>query len=279
MNNRFFSDAIKYKIVLNNLDKNEGILKCNNCSKKIKTIHDCHFDHVNPFSKCGESKLSNCEIVCANCNLHKNQKEMNDFVLEEKAKYFIYGNGILVVNEREAVTDKTPYSTKKDLELAVINFVEKMGDINKIDFLREKNNLPPFGLVVRYYGGLKQMKKELGIKTGIQDWNRITIKSAIKIHIENNGNLLQKDLTMKNNLPSLPCILSRYPELKNFNDIKVHFGLNPTRTYWDYSSTIYAGKEFVKKTNGRITEKDFKKTNNLPTTKVIYKLFGSLAKY
>ena len=41
---------------------------------------------------------------------------------------------------------------------------------------------------------------------------------------------------------------------------------------------LEAGKAFVKK-KGKLTEKDFKAENNLPTSKVVYKFFGSINNY
>ena len=41
---------------------------------------------------------------------------------------------------------------------------------------------------------------------------------------------------------------------------------------------LEAGKAFVKK-KGKLTEKDLKAENNLPTSKVVYKYFGSINNY
>ena len=38
--------------------------------------------------------------------------------------------------------------------------------------------------------------------------------------VDQNGDIAQKDMKKANKLPSIPCVLNYYPELKNFTDIK-----------------------------------------------------------
>jgi len=97
-------------------------------------------------------------------------------------------------------------------------------------------------------------------------------------YIEQNGDILQKDLTKKNKLPSLPCILNYYPEYKSFTDIKKNMFNLTVRPSWDIESVIQAGKDFVEK-HGKLTESSLRAENNLPTARIVYKYFGSLAAY
>ena len=90
MNDRFFSESVQYQAVLSNLEKNNGQLKCALCGKILVSKSECHFDHILAYAKGGKSILSNCQILCIDCNLSKSNKEMNDFLLEEKAKRFMY---------------------------------------------------------------------------------------------------------------------------------------------------------------------------------------------
>ena len=57
-------------------------------------LYTSHFDHILAYAKGGKSILSNCQILCIDCNLSKSNKEMNDFLLEEKAKRFMSGETI-----------------------------------------------------------------------------------------------------------------------------------------------------------------------------------------
>jgi len=96
MNDRFFSDSVQYQAVLLNLEKNNGQLKCELCGKNLVSKSECHFDHILAYAKGGKSTLENCQILCTDCNLSKSDKEMHDFILEEKAKRFMSGETINV---------------------------------------------------------------------------------------------------------------------------------------------------------------------------------------
>lgn len=88
MGSREFSDAVKLEVIKANLEKHNGKICCEICSNNLSSIKECHFDHIYPFAKGGKSTLENCQLLCAACNLKKNDKELKDFVLEEKAKSF-----------------------------------------------------------------------------------------------------------------------------------------------------------------------------------------------
>lgn len=283
MNERFFSESIQYQAVLENLEKNGGQLKCENCKKNINNRTECHFDHILPFSKGGKSVLSNCQILCSECNLKKNDKEMHDFVLEEKAKKFLLGDGILENDNFEVEKQKNNKSngklSKKEVETIIRNFVSKNGRIRRIDFARERNKLPAFSLINLYWGGIKQMQKELGFQVGVPEWNRESIKLTVEDFIKTKGDIIQSNFKSRNGLPSIPCILAYYPELHNFSEIKEFFGLKRTRQNWNHESATQAGKTFISQTNGKLTQKDLRSRNNLPDMKVIQRLFGTLAYY
>lgn len=93
-----------------------------------------------------------------------------------------------------------------------------------------------------------------------------------------NPDFKQSDLTKDNNLPSLPCILSYYPEFKNFSDIKIALGHELNYELWTEEKVISACKEYLK-IHKKIVLKDLKKENGLPTAKVIYRIYGSMEEF
>ncbi|MBQ2661023.1 MAG: hypothetical protein IJF80_00030 [Clostridia bacterium] len=125
---------------------------------------------------------------------------------------------------------------------------------------------------------MNNLKKAFGIVDMSYNWNRETIKTALYEYLERNGEIFQKDLIKSNGLPSLPCILSYYPEYKNFTDIKRGLCEIDVPENWTVDNAITAGKAFLEH-NNKITQKDLNSRNNLPSANVINKLFGSLANY
>ena len=281
MSTRDFSDSIKLEIIKTNLEKHNGRICCEVCGINLSSISECHFDHIHPFAKGGKSSVENCQLLCSNCNLKKNDKELKEFILEEKAKQFLNGNTML--EETSTRVDNfsrelSPEITKEVFDLAVETFIKKKGNISKIDFAREYNQLPSIHYVRQYYGDLTALKKAFGIEDLSYSWNRETIKKALTTFVAQNGNITQKDMKKSKRLPSIPCVLNYYPEYKNFTDIKrVLCGLN-VPIQWTREIAIKYGKAFVNK-NGKITQKDLRAENNLPSAKVIDRLFGSLADY
>lgn len=282
MNKRDFSDTVKFEVVKNNLEKNNGEIRCEICNKKLASIGECHFDHIEPYAKGGQSILRNCQILCVECNLKKNDKALKDFVLEEKARGFISGVTMTGIESDVVKNDNTTFlgkMTKEIFDQIISEFISKNGDIHKVDFGREYNHLPSVHYVRQYYGDLKTLKKEFGVEDSSLDWSRGTIEKALKEYLAENGELLQKHLTKANKLPSLPCILSYYPEYKNFTDVKRGLCNLEVKDQWTRESALLAGKTFALNHNDKITQKDLHASNNLPTSKVVYKLFGSLAAY
>ncbi|HOO77726.1 MAG TPA: HNH endonuclease signature motif containing protein [bacterium] len=280
MNDRIFSDAIQYKVIVENLEKNNGQLRCEICKKEITTKINCHFDHIVPYSKGGKSVLSNCQILCAECNLKKNDKEVHDFILEGKAKKFLQGepiNNIDDLVEKDAALNEKEL-TKEDFDKIIKIFISQRGTLKKVDFFRDRNHLPSFSYVLKFYGGLTELKEKFGLEVGLPKWDRDSIRSALEKYISEQGNFFQKDLTKQNRLPSLPCVLVHYPELKSFSEVKEFFGLKRTRINWTKELAINAGEIFIQK-NGKITQKDLCSKNDLPTSNVISRLFKSLAEY
>ena len=96
--------------------------------------------------------------------------------------------------------------------------------------------------------------------------------------VEQNGDICQKDMTKANKLPSIPCVLNYYPEYKSFTEIKKGLCNLSVPISWTRELAIEHGKKFASK-HGKITQKDLKSENQLPTSNVIYRLFGSLANY
>lgn len=202
-------------------------------------------------------------------------------MLEEKAKRFFLGQSISESDDNLSNTKSENASvemTKEVFTQRVKDFVDKKGSLQKVDFSREYNHLPSICYVRKYYGDLFTLKKELGIEDLSYSWNRDTIKTALEKYIDVNGDLFQKDLTKKNNLPSLPCILRYYPEYNNFVDIKRDLCKLNVPEKWTVESAIKAGKEYVSKF-GTITQPCLNSKNHLPSNAVVQNLFGSLPAY
>ena len=283
---RDFSDSIKFEAVKDNLKRNNGTICCETCKKKLLSIDECHFDHIYPYAKGGKSNFENCQILCIDCNLEKNDKELKDFVLEKQAKQFLSGTQITEVQEEVLEsTDKTalqkPTSklTKEEFDMVVKSFIEKKGSIRKVDFSRAYNNLPSVWYVREYYGTLGNLQKAFGVEDLSNSWNRESIKQALVDFIAIHGDIVQKDLKKQNNLPSYPCILKHYPEYETLARFKREvLGLETVHDEWNKADIIEAGKRFVEK-HGKVAESDLKAKNGLPTTSIVYKHFGTLANY
>ena len=285
MSVRDFSDSVKLSTITDNFKKNNGEIRCTICGTKLASIQECHFDHIFPFAKGGNSTAENCQILCTTCNLKKTDKELHDFLLEEKAKQFLMGESeelaiqeISPIQSSEGTDRQSSKMSKDKFNQIITKFIDRKGDIHKVDFSREYNHLPSIHYVKKYYGDLQTLKIAFGIEDLSANWNRDTIKTALEMYIEQHGDILQKELTKKNKLPSLPCILKYYPEYTSFTDIKKNLLHLSVRANWDYDSIIKAGKNYVKK-HGKITESCLQAKNDLPTARIIYKHFGSLAAY
>lgn len=79
-------------------------------------------------------------------------------------------------------------------------------------------------------------------------------------------------------MPSIPCVLHHYPECKNFTDIKRELCNLSVPISWLREAAVKYGKLFASK-NGKIAQKDLRAENNLPSSSVVDRLFGSLAEY
>ena len=250
---RDFSDSIKYSVVRENLEKNNGRICCEICGKELKSINEGHFDHIEAYAKGGKSTKDNCQILCSNCNLKKNDKELNEFLLDEKARKFLEGISIDDSNNKEIakkdIQSILPISeemTKESFDMIISKFISIKGNITKTDFTREYNNLPSYHYVTKYYGDLNTLKQAFNIKEKII-WNRETIKEALEKYINEYGDVYEKDLKSKNNLPSYPCIIKYYPEYSGLNELKSKMFNLKVRNQWTYEDTIESGKKFVQK--------------------------------
>ena len=275
MSDRFFSDSVQYQAVLLNLEKNNGQLKCAICGKVLVSKSECRFDHIFAYAKGGKSTLDNCQILCEDCNLSKSDKEMNDFILEEKAKRFMAGETItpnISFTEPKAKIDDSKM-TKEKFDSIVGAFIEKHKDIKKVDFIRDKNNLPSVAYVTKYYGTMNELKLAFGLEITV--WNRENIWQRLLEYSETNPDFKQTELTKENKLPSLPCVLTHFPEYKNFSDIKIALGLDLNYELWTKEKIVNACRRYLK-THSKITLKDLRKENGLPTSKVIYRFYGTM---
>lgn len=279
MSDRFFSDSVQYQAVLSNLEKNNGQLKCAICGKNLVSKSECRFDHIFAYAKGGKSTLDNCQILCENCNLSKSDKEMNDYILEEKAKRFMAEQTItpdISFTEQSKSIDNEKM-TKEKFDAIVGEFIEKHRDIKKVDFTRDKNHLPSISYVSRYYGTIRELKLAFGLEIDTV-WNRETIWQRLLEYSEINPEFKQSELTKENRLPSLPCILSYFPEYKNFSDIKIALGLDLNYELWTKEKVVNACHTYLK-SHSKITLKDLRKENGLPTSKIIYKFYGTMQNF
>lgn len=290
-NNRDFSDSIKLEVIKNILKANNGSICCEICKIRLNSIDECHFDHIYPFAKGGKSTLENCQILCSECNLRKNDKELQEFVLEEKAKQFLSGVQLSsAAGENENVdqnvdsveeTNQTRSNrlTKEEFDYEIQRFIDKKGDIHKVDFTRAYNKLPSVLYVKEYYGDLNSLKKAFGIEDLSLNWTRERIKQVLLDYVSVHGDVSEKDLKKKNGLPSYPCVLKYYSEYKSFSLFKKKvLGIQNVYKIWTKDEVIASGIAFVKK-HGSLTEKDLKAKNGLPTSKVIYNYFGTIRNF
>ncbi len=281
MNDRLFPESVQFAVVKANLEKNDGVIKCEVCGKQLHSISDCHFDHIVPFSKGGKSIKENCWILCVNCNLSKSNKQLKEFAMEEKARAFLRGDSINEVNPTIAST--TPKTvgkmTKEKFDYEIQRFINENGDIHQIDFSRERNHLPGISYMVKYYGTLNNLKSTFGIADISSNWDRDSIKDSLVSFINKHGKITQKDMRKENGLPSINCILNHYPEYKDFNDIKRHLCGLHIHEKWTRENIIIAGKKYIAEHNGKLTQKECKSENGLPATSVIYKYFGDIVTF
>ena len=276
MSDRFFSDTIQYQAVLANLERNNGQLKCALCGRVLASKAECHFDHIIAYSKGGKSTLDNCQILCTSCNLAKSDKEMHDFMLEEKAKRFMAGDSIDTDSSSSPpsapLTDEE--MTNERFDRIVGEFIKKHGGIKKVDFTREKNGLPSITYVIKFYRSMGALKAVFGLEIDIA-WDRESIWRRLEEYAASNPDFKQSDLVKAKRLPSLPCILSHFPEYKNFSEIRIALGLDLNYELWSREKVIVACRKYLQ-THSKITLKDLRKENGLPTSKVIYRLFGTM---
>lgn len=279
MAGRAFSEAIQFGVVKANLEKNNGIIKCELCGKQIFTIGECHFDHIIPYAKGGASSLENCQLLCAACNLKKSDKEFQDILLEEKARKFLSGKSLKedVLKPTDILDNKAEGKmTKEKFDQIVGAFIQEKGDIRQIDFSRDYNHLPGISYVVKYYGTLNALKKAFGIIDISLNWNRENIADALNRFVSENGHITQKDIRKENGLPSINCILNYYPEYKNFTDIKRGLCNIEAHGIWTKEEAIEAGKQYIREHNGKLTQRDCNSSNGLPPMAAIYRLFGDM---
>ena len=218
MAKRDFSDSIKLDVIKDNLRKNNGIICCELCGKQLLSMDECHFDHIMAYIKGGSSKKDNCQILCSDCNLKKNDKEWEDMMLEEKALAFFSGKDINTDSSKQLQSYKPHNNMSKEIfDKLVYDFIQENGDIKKIDFTKENNQLPSPHYISKYYGTLSNLKKSFGLVLQPK-WTRELIEQSLTSYIEEYGDLKQSDLIKKNGLPSLPCILQHFPEYSSFTD-------------------------------------------------------------
>ena len=275
MGDRSFSDGVQYRAVLANLKANNGRLRCALCGRALASRAECHFDHILAYAKGGRSTADNCQILCAECNLSKSDKEMQEFLWEEKARRFM--NGEVIEEEDLPSSPATALEsgmTKERFDEAVGAFIRRRGGIRRVDFTREKNGLPPVTYIAKYYGSMNELKQAFGLE-GDPAWNRERIWARLLEYTKNDPGLTQSGLTRKNGLPSLPCILAHFPEYKSFSDIRIGLGLELNYESWTEQKVLAACREYLKD-HEKITLKDLKRENGLPTSKVVYRCFGTM---
>ena len=69
--------------------------------------------------------------------------------------------------------------------------------------------------------------------------------------------------------------MSYYPEHKNFSDIRNALGLDLNYELWTKEKVVDACRQYLK-SHRKITLRDLRKINGLPTAKVIYGFYGTM---
>ena len=200
---RDFTDSIKFSVVRDNLEKNNGRICCEICGKELKSINECHFDHIEAYAKGGKSIKTNCQILCSDCNLKKNDKELADFLLDEKAKKFLEGNisdedVLNIKQENDSLNNIIEISAKtgfgiEELKNKIINMFFN-GEIDTesviITNTRHKQAL---------YRAVENLNLALeGLKNGeFLDLVSIYVTSSLRALGEITGNELEEDLVNK----------------------------------------------------------------------------------
>ena len=299
---RNFSDTTKKNAIVRNLQVNAGEFRCEICNLLLNPSEErFHFDHIEPYAKGGRPTLANCQVLCKKCNLKKSDRELEIFLFEQKAIRLMEEASNIHSNHGKNATKEI--STKESelrrqkkesfLEEPILNqekidhisvkqilaFVADHGGIKKADLNRRGNQLPTITYVNKKWGGIIPMKEALGIHTGLQKWTRDNVKKALNHWIKQYGELRQTDLTQKNRLPSLPCILRYLPELNNFTEIKEYFGLERSHETWTKEKAILAGEKFIATHGPCLRQYHLNKANGLPSTKTLDRLFGGLRNY
>ena len=273
MNDMDFSENIQFEVIKRVLKKNSGLIRCEKCQHEMSSISECHFVHIVPPEKGGTHPVDNCQLLCSECNVKLMDERIQDFIIEQKAEE------LLKDEERSDNSQRSVGKVSKEEFDAVVGaFINTHGDIHKKDFVKVSNGLPSPHYVSLYYGNYKNLKDAFGISDASLNWNRETIKKALLEYVNIHGDLLQKELTKANRLPSIPCILSYYPEYSNFTEVKKYICNLSVKEKWTKEKAIEVGKEYVKH-HGQITMKDLKGSKGLPTDRVISRLFGSINSY
>lgn len=254
---------------MNNFIKNNGVVRCNICSIQLNSTNNRpEYDHIIPFVKGGKSILSNCQILCSKCNKEKNGKDNELFLLQR-------------INHNEICSSTDDNHSvgisREEFDVVVSKIIDENGNITSKDFYKCTNMLTAHYLK-KYYGTLGNLRNHFGLPQ-LNQWNRDKIIVALSSWIKKHNNIIQSELSSKNGLPTIPCILHYYPEYNNFSDIKTKLlKLEKTRKSWNQKTAIQAGVNFINK-YGSIHQKDFKSVNNLPTYKYVINEFGSLQNY
>ena len=268
-----FPQKVKDKALGLNFKKYDGVVCCEICKKILKPI-DIRYDHIIPCKKGGDNTIKNCQILCEKCNGQKSDDEQKEELLRMMYESTRQSGEIQNSNENSShKVDKVEFDEK------VRRFINVNGNIRKKDFMYVNGDLPSYSYVIMYYGNLKNLKKHFEVFDTSSGWNQETIKNALCCYVDIHGDILQKDLTKENGLPSLPCIYAKFPDLKSFDEIKRTLcGLNATITHWNREKCIIAGKKFLL-THITLSQKDCTKDNGMPPYNTILRWFGSMEEY
>ena len=269
MINRFFNEKVKNQALMNNFNKNNGVVRCDICSIQLNSTNNRpEYDHIIPFVKGGKSILSNCQILCSKCNREKNAKDNELFLLQK-----VNNNGSCNNTDDNSFTNVS----REEFDTIVSRIIDENGNITSKDFNKSTNALTSHYLK-KYYGTLTNLRNHFGLPQ-LNKWDRDKILIALSNWIKKHNNIIQSELSSKNGLPTMPCILHYYPEYNTFSDIKTKLlNLEKTRKSWNRGAAIQTGIDFISK-HGSIHQSDFKAINNLPTYKYVVNEFGSLQNY
>ena len=78
----FMNNQLRYLIIKDNADKNNGVCKCELCGRTIDDGISFHVDHIVPIVGNGKTVTQNLRVLCNECNNGKGSSSDRNITLE-----------------------------------------------------------------------------------------------------------------------------------------------------------------------------------------------------